>query len=358
MSLYRRKDSKVWWIHVKVKGKRIRISTETENRKRADRIHAKVLTDIEEGRWFENQIKRKTLKEMIERYKQEYTESKDYYPKSRDKSIFKNLHAFFGEEATLSDVEDRIGGYEYYRRSKKVKPATILKELGLLRRMFNIARKQWKWKILNPVSDIDLPKVKNERVRYLSPDEDTRLFDEMDKTEFTWLKPLVLVALDTGLRLTNLCELMRTDISFSDRMIILQAEKMKNDDYIGIPLSDRALGVLKDLMKVPCLSGHVFHDNGQRLYDRKVQRAFRSVLEKAKIENFHFHDLRHTFASYLRQRGVDLHTIAVLMGHRDLRMTKRYAHLNVDNMRDAIAKLGHVLVTVGTNEVAVSGVSA
>jgi len=292
---------------------------------------------------------------MIGRYKQEYTESRDYYPKARDKSIYKHFIAFFGEDATLSDVEERIGGYEYHRKSKKAKPATILKELGLLRRMFNIARKQWKWKIPNPVADIDLPKVKNERVRYLLPDEHTRLFDALDETEFTWLKPLVIIALDTGLRLNNLCELSRIDISFPDRMIVIQAEKMKNDDYIGIPLSDRALQVLKDQMKIPCVSGHVFHDNGQKLYDRKVQRAFRILLEKAEIENFHFHDLRHTFASYLRQRGVDIHTISVLMGHRDLRMTKRYAHLNVDNMRDAIAKLCHVLVTFGQNEAAVSG---
>jgi site-specific recombinase XerD len=62
-------------------------------------------------------------------------------------------------------------------------------------------------------------------------------------------------------------------------------------------------------------------------------------LEKAGISNFHFHDLRHTFASYLRQNGVDLHTISNLLGHKDLRMTKRYAHLNVDSLRSAMSKL-------------------
>jgi integrase len=70
----------------------------------------------------------------------------------------------------------------------------------------------------------------------------------------------------------------------------------------------------------------------------KIQRAFRNALKAAGITNFRFHDLRHTFASYLGQRGVDLHTIATLAGHRDLRMTKRYAHLNADSLRDAVAK--------------------
>ncbi len=63
------------------------------------------------------------------------------------------------------------------------------------------------------------------------------------------------------------------------------------------------------------------------------------ALETAKIENFHFHDLRHTFASYLRQKGVDLHSISKLLGHKDLRMTKRYAHLNVDSLRRAVSVL-------------------
>jgi len=74
-------------------------------------------------------------------------------------------------------------------------------------------------------------------------------------------------------------------------------------------------------------------------YPVKVQRAFRTALKNAKILNFSFHDLRHCYCSYLRQRGVDLHTIATLAGHRDLRMTKRYAHLNVDNLRIPVSCL-------------------
>ena len=84
---------------------------------------------------------------------------------------------------------------------------------------------------------------------------------------------------------------------------------------------------------------HVFHDKGKKLYDRKVQRAFKKALRKAEITDFHFHDLRHTSASYLRQSGVDLHKISKLMGHKDTRMANRYSHLSVDTLRDAVAKL-------------------
>jgi len=345
MSLYRRKDSKLWWISVVVNGVRQRIPTYTENKRLAESIHAKVLVDIQEDRWFENQAKKRTLKEMIERFEAEYTDQRAYYQMKRDKSIFKNLYEYFGETAMLSEVEKMVGGYEHHRH-KNVKPSTIVKELGLLRRMFNVARKQWKWKIANPVADIELPRVKNERVRYLSPDEYKALFNALDTAPEKWLKPCIIIAIDTGLRLSNVTGLMWSDVNLFSSMLSISAEQMKNTDYIGIPLTGRVFDVLKELQKVKCLSGHVLHDNGVPLYYVKIQRAFKAALKTAQIENFHFHDLRHCFCSYLRQRGVDLHTISVLAGHRDLRMTKRYAHLNVDSLRDAINVLGHVLVTV------------
>ena len=121
-------------------------------------------------------------------------------------------------------------------------------------------------------------------------------------------------------------------------MITISGEKMKNDDYIGIPLTDDAYPTLKDLHRVKCVSGHVFHDNGQKLYVRKVQRAFKVVLKEAKIENFHFHDLRHSFASFQVQSGTNLYVVQKLLGHKDNRMTQRYSHLNVEALRDAISR--------------------
>jgi site-specific recombinase XerD len=91
----------------------------------------------------------------------------------------------------------------------------------------------------------------------------------------------------------------------------------------------------------------VFHDNGEKLYSRKVQRAFVEALRVAKIEDFHFHDLRHSFASRLVQSGVDIYAVQKLLGHKDGRMTQRYAHLSIENLRSAISNMknGYVLVT-------------
>jgi integrase len=191
----------------------------------------------------------------------------------------------------------------------------------------------------NPISDIEMPKVNNERVRYLSEPEYVSLFKALDEAPEKWLRPCVTIAIDTGLRLSNVCNLQWSEVNLFSRLIVISAEKMKNADYIGIPLTERACSTFKEIQGVKAISGYVFHDNGQRLYPKKVQRAFGKTLKAAGITNFHFHDLRHCYCSYLRQQGVDLHTIATLAGHKDLRMTKRYAHLNVDNLRDAIAKL-------------------
>ncbi len=207
-----------------------------------------------------------------------------------------------------------------------------------------------KWKVVNPVSEIELPKAKNERVRYLFPDEYDRLMKALDGFEIKWLGLVVLIALDTGLRLTNLCNLLWSEVNLFGRMITIDAEKMKNDEYIGVPLTDRAYETLRGLQKVKSVTGHVFHDKGQPLYDRKVQRAFKKLLVKAEITNFRFHDLRHHFCSALRQRGVDLHTIAALASHKDLRMTKRYAHLNVDNLKGAIAILNKTTTDLRQSE--------
>ncbi len=337
MSLYKR--NKIWWMNLRINGVRVRISTETSNRKLAEKILAKNVMEIEEGKWFGDQIRKRTLQEMIERFTKERTDCKDYYQKARDISIFKQLFRYFGERATLADVHNMVGGYEQFRQAEGKKPATIVKELSLLRRMFNVARKQWKWKCSNPVTDIELPKVRNDRVRYLSANERTRLFDVLKKSKDRWLPPMVIIAIDTGLRLSNICNLQWQEVNLPGKIITISAEKMKNDSHLGIPLTARAHDVLRELEKVKCLSGHVFHDSGRPLYPVKVQRSLRKALKLAKIDNFRFHDLRHCNASYLRQQGIDLHTISKLMGHKDTRMTNRYAHLSVDVLREAVNQL-------------------
>jgi site-specific recombinase XerD len=369
MGIYKKGNR--YWMIKQFNGNKVERSLDTSIKRVAEIRYAKIVSEIIDGAYFNNQIRKRTLKEMIDRYQAEYTNHRTYYCRARDKTTFKFLYKFFLRDKltvekklsleelsdlaghiTLQDVENEIGSYEQWRKTKNIKPGTILKDLGLLRRMFNIARKQWKWKINNPISDIELPKVRNERVRYLEHVENVNLFNALEKAEEPWIRPFVIIAIDTGLRLNNLCELMRTEVDLLNKSIRKASEVMKNDEHLGIPLTERAYHTLKELFRVPCVTGHVFHDNGKPLYDRQVQRVFKKVLKEAGITNFHIHDLRHTFASYLRQAGVDLHTIGTLLGHKDLRMTKRYAHLNVESLRNAVNRLESTTILLQQRRVA------
>jgi integrase len=349
MGLYRRnKNGKVlrtWWMSFTVEGKSHRISTGTTDKRLAEKAFAKMQTLIFDGRWrdFED-MSRRSLKEMIERYTSEYTNNKNHIGKARDISIFKALHAFFGEDAVLSDVGKKVGNYEVWRREgdKPVQPATIHKELSLLRRMFNIARKQWKWRITNPVSDIEMPKVRNERVRYLSDAEYSRLFNILDASEKKWLKPCVNIAIGTGLRLSNVIGLEWSEVNLATRVITFGPDKMKNKDFFSVPIVDNVYETLLGLQEVKSPCGYVLHDAGQALSAKKVQRAISKALQEADIANFRFHDFRHCFCSYLKQQGADLSDIADLVGHKDLRMTRRYTHLNVNSLRQVTSKLDNV----------------
>lgn len=338
MGLYKRKDSPNFWMSFRVGKRRTFESTGTSSKKLAQKIYAKRYT-LTEGRFFKDQGETKTLKDMIERYSEEYLSRKE--DPDRDKSTFRHLKEFFGEDTPLCEIEETIGLYEQFRRDAGRAPATIVRELGILRRMFNIAIKRWRWVKENPVHFIELPVVRNERCRYLSKAE----FEALDKVmaeqkEPEWLYPITRLALNTGLRQGNLLSLEFSWVDFEHRLIIIGGAHMKNMENLGIPLTDEAYEILKARLKVRHKSTDlVFHEDGERVYTVKLQRAFKKVCKGAGIEDFRFHDLRHTFASYLRQKGVDLQVISQLLAHKDTRMTLRYAHLCVDNLRDAVSVL-------------------
>lgn len=134
---------------------------------------------------------------MIELCETECTSKKTYT--ARDRSIFKHLKAYFGEETLLQDVEKSLGEYERHRTTQGTKPATIAKELGLFKRMFNVARIKWRWVKDNPVSLIEMPQVRNERTRYLSPYEHDRLLEALSDARIPpWLEPIIVMAINTG----------------------------------------------------------------------------------------------------------------------------------------------------------------
>jgi len=211
----------------------------------------------------------------------------------------------------------------------------------------------------------------DERTRFLTPDEESRLRAALAKRESelraardrgnAWraergktlrparsaqfvdhLTPLVLLALNTGLRRGELFALRWSDVDLEHAMLTVRSAASKSGDSRRIPLNTEAASVLKGWKKQaenPDAEALVFPGEGGKRLDN-INKSWRTAVKLARVSGFRFHDLRHTFASKLVQKGVDLNTVRALLGHADLTMTLRYSHLAPDNLAAAVAKIG------------------
>jgi integrase len=320
MGLYRR--GKIYWFTICYQGRRMQATLKTENKKLAEKLYAKTLTDIIEGRYFEaTEARTRTFGEMSKKYLEKHAHSRDDY-------TIKPLTEFFGER-TLAQITTPLVAEYQDDRLEEVKEATVYQELSLLRRMFNIARKRWRWVKDNPVSDGDLSFSvgnRNARDRWLTIEEEQILLEKA--TNPVWLRTLLITALHTGMRRGEILALTWKDVDFAKRLV--RVEKSKNGEKRAIPMSQTLYDVLKSV-KVRDISGKVFP-----LAVRSLRAAYKQALKKACIEDFRFHDLRHTFATRLVQNGVDLYKVKELLGHKTLTMTTRYAHHYPESLRASV----------------------
>jgi len=333
MGIY--KKGNTYWMIKQYKGKKIERSLDTKVKRVAEERHAKIVAEIIDGGYFDNQkAKTITVKEMADKYKAKWQ-------RLRDETSLKKLMPVFGHLKLSEVTTELISGYRD-ERLKIVKPATVYQELALLRRMFNVARKVWKWTKENPVADISFS-VGNEnaRDRWLTTEEEQNLISKA--TNPIWLRPLLITALHTGMRRGEILNLKWQDIDFVRK--ILTIHKSKNGEKRSIPLSQTLYHTLKNI-KVVNISGTVFP-----ISVRSLREAFDMTLEKAGIRDFHFHDLRHTFATQLVQRGQDLYKVKELLGHKSISVTVRYAHHYPESLRTSVEVLDRDYYNFTTAEV-------
>jgi integrase len=330
MGLYRR--GKTYWFTMTSEGQKIRQSLGTDNERLAKKAYAKMMVEVIEGRYFE------TSRAKSIRFEDLAREYLAHYEHPRDKTSLNRLSPFFSGR-TLFEITTRLVGEYRAERAKTAKPATVYQELALLRRMFNVAIKEWQWLRTNPVSAISFSVGnRNARTRWLTVDEEDMLLRRA--TNPSWLRPLLVIALHTGMRRGEILALTWRDIDLSRRLI--RVERSKNGEKRSIPISATLQTTLQGI-KVREISGRLFP-----LAVRSLRAGFEKAVGKAELENFHFHDLRHTFATRLVQNGVDLYKVKELLGHKTLAMTMRYAHHYPESLRSSVEVLdrSHNVVTI------------
>jgi len=332
MALYRRGQSGIWWIDVVYGGKRIRQSTATSDKGIARRIHDKVKGEIAERKWFKKGLgESKTFSELMEvfrNYSQKNCRSKAYL------SSANTLNEFFGSYL-LCEITPRLWKqFKEKRETGGMKPATINRDLAAFKRAFSlVCSDEYGWLDSNPVASIKLEKGATKRDRWITQEEE----DALLVFSPSWLQEIIVFALNTGMRRGEIINLSWKAVDLFRRTITVM--ESKNNEKRTIPMNEKTYSLLKEKSKVRLINcDWVFHSplSMSKLFNQALERAFSKCVKKARIQDLHFHDLRHSFGTRLSQRGIDVLKIKALLGHKTLMMTSRYVHHNVESLRNAL----------------------
>lgn len=273
----------------------------------------------------------RSWREAVVRWLEETSEKATH---QEDKKKLVWLHAHLGnlnlDEITL-DVIDRIKS----ARLKEGSKGTCNRYLALVRAILIRSRDEWEW--VDKVPKVRLFKESNSRERSLTPDEAKVLLGELPEH----MRELVLFSLATGLRQSNVLKLEWPQVNLELRHAWVQGTQSKNRRPISVPLNDVALEVLK--RQVGKHPQRVFTFRGRPINSANT-KAWQAARKRAGIEDFRWHDLRHTWATWQRQAGTPTHELQRLGGWRTGAMVERYAHLAPDSLAHAASRLNSVLV--------------
>jgi len=336
MRIYKRKGSPKWWATWNdQKGRRQRKSTGTDDKAIAQALAAKWQQDGFMEQHF-GVIPDVPFRDALLRYAEERKRKNPDSYKGSLKYKLQLILDTFGDYM-LTEIDAKMIREFANKQGAKVKEASVLRNLAVLKAILNKAKNEGE---LVSVPVFPKGKMPKGRTRWLTQKEEHRLLNAAPER----LRLLIAFALDTGGRRS---ELFRLDWRYVDlpngRVTFIET---KNGEDRSIRLTERARQIL--LAIGPKDSGPVFTYNGKPLKD--VKTAYDRARKKAGLEDFRFHDLRHTFASRLVQQGLPLYEVMHMTGHKSLSMVQRYSHLAPEYQERAIAALnryGHNLGTLG-----------
>lgn len=312
-----------------------------------------------------------TLSDFIGKQYQPWVEAHRKTGAQTVSRVLKRFSEF--KDAQLTDISPwKVEKWRSARLKAGIMVSTVNRNVTMLKA---ILQKAVEWEVIdaNPIAKVKPMRIDSSaKVRYLVPEEESALraaldareeriraerrshnawcatrgyapYVDLEKTPFAdHLKPMALLSINTGMRRGEVFNLRWEDVSLDRKMLVVQGATAKSGKSRHIPLNKEALETLVGWKTQSKTDGLVFPSSKGGRFDN-VNTSWEAVLGEAGILNFRWHDMRHHFASRLVMAGVDLNTVRELLGHGDLKMTIRYAHLAPQIKAEAVAKLDFTL---------------
>ncbi len=361
MATFRERGGK-FHVQVRMAGFPARTATFT-TRRQAERWAKTIEADMIEGKHFRSvEARRRTLAEAIDRYVEEELPKKRAGDMHRHnlpwwRKHYGNIKLADLTPAIIVEARGKLSRETYIRAKPESKrttlkpgehpqefkrsPKTVNRYLAVLGHVLTIARKEWHWISHHPMAEVKKLPEGVGRVRYLSDDERGRLLAETAKDP--QLHTLVVLALSTAARAGELLALTWHDVDFKDGRVLLR--KTKNAQPRTIWVRGEALRVLKEHGKIRRLDDdHVFRSQTGKRYD--YHDAFEMACTAAAVTDFHFHDLRHSAATYLARLGATEQQLKAIGGWKS-NVVSRYVHLAAEDAKSLVERMNDEILGGG-----------
>ena len=334
--LYQRNGT--WYMDIRTpSGERIRRSLGTQDKQKAQELRAK----LEHEFWQQSRLGVKP-KKLWDEAALKWLKEKETEKKSINSDICRlrnlpQLRGIFLDELTRETIMAVVDNLPCGQSTKN-------RYIALIRAILYKARDEWEW--IDNVPKLKQYREPDKRIRWLKPDEAQKLIDALP--ENFW-REMVIFSLCTGLRQSNVFGLKWEQVDLEKRIAWIYPDEAKAAKAIGVPLNQTAIQVLSARLGIH--QTYVFTNSVNNPIHYLDKRVWNAALERANIQNFRWHDLRHTWASWLVQRGVPLLALKEMGGWESLEMVQRYAHLATEHLQshadilDTISQFGHKIDT-------------
>ncbi len=333
MSLYKRKDSPNWWVKITHGGQCLQQSTGTSDREKAREYHDKLKATL----WEQERLGTRPSHSWNEAVVRYLAETSHKASQSDDKSHLRWLDGYLNGVALGAIDRELLGRIAEQKKAEGVSNATVNRMLEVIRAILRKAVNEWEW--MDKAPRIRMLPEPRRRIRWITREEAERLLAELPEH----LRATARFSLETGVRKSNVTGLQWSQVDLRRRCAWIHPDQAKGRKAIAVPLSAAATLVLREQIGKHSVFVFSYRGNPTKQLNTK---AWRKALERAGIEDFRWHDLRHTWASWHVQAGTPLYVLQELGGWESVEMVRRYAHLSSDHLIEYVDRMSGSLKAV------------